>query len=482
MLSTTGVLHQLIFLITLLQLLICQTPASETNARLAGVANRPNIVVFLIDDLGYADVGFNGCSDIPTPQIDALASAGTVLAAHYVQPVCSPTRAALMTGRYAVRTGVYTIVRPNARWGLPLAERTLATALHEAGYETAITGKWHLGEFEAAYRPTARGFDHQYGHYFGALDYFTHIRDGQADWYRNDQPLKESGYTTELLASEAVRLIQDRQTRGTDKPLFLYVPFNGVHAPLQVPDRYLAPFQNIKGNRRTYAGMLAAVDEAIGRIVAALRDAGQLNNTLIVLSADNGGPNPDALTRNTPYRAGKGTLYEGGIRSAACVTWPDRIPAGRRIDEPVHIIDWFPTFVEAAGGSLTQPLPLDGKSLLPTLTAGQPSPHKSLLLVQSPTRAAVRAGDWKLLRLAGPATEPVAEETDKGAPAAAKGKAKAKARKNNDTAEALQLYNLRQDPGESQNMATSQPAKVRELQQLLDQWLQNAVPSGVPAE
>ena len=160
----------------------------------------------------------------------------------------------------------------------------------------------------------------------------------------------------------------------------------------------------------------------------------------------------------------------------------DRIPAGRRIDEPVHIIDWFPTFVEAAGGSLTQPLPLDGKSLLPTLTAGQPSPHKSLLLVQSPTRAAVRAGDWKLLRLSGPATEPVAEETDKGAPAAAKGKAKAKARKNNDTAEALQLYNLRQDPGESQNMATSQPAKVRELQQLLDQWLQNAVPSGVPAE
>ena len=188
------------------------------------------------------------------------------------------------------------------------------------------------------------------------------------------------------------------------------------------------------------------------------------------------------MTRNTPFRAGKGTLYEGGVRSAAFVTWPNRIPAGQRIDEPVHIIDWFPTFVEAAGGSLTQPLPLDGKSLLPTLTAGQPSPHKSLLLVQSPTRAAVRAGDWKLLRLAGPPTETAAEETDTGAPAAAKGKGKAKGRKNNDTAEVLQLYNLRQDPGESQNMATSQPAKVRELQQFLDQWMQNAAPSGVPAK
>jgi arylsulfatase A-like enzyme len=228
--------------------------------------------------------------------------------------------------------------------------------------------------------------------------------------------------------------------------------------------------------------MLAAVDTAVGQIVSALREAGQLENTLIVFSSDNGGPNPDALTRNTPFRAGKGTLYEGGVRSAAFVTWPNRIPAGQRIDEPVHIIDWFPTFVEAAGGSLTQPLPLDGKSLLPTLTAGQPSPHKSLLLVQSPTRAAVRAGDWKLLRLAGPPTETAAEETDTGAPAAAKGKGKAKGRKNNDTAEVLQLYNLRQDPGESQNMATSQPAKVRELQQVLDQWMQNAVPSGVPAE
>jgi arylsulfatase A-like enzyme len=446
-------------------------------------AERPNIVVFLVDDLGFADCGFNGGTDIQTPQIDALAAAGTVLGAHYVQPVCSPTRAALMTGRYAVHTGVYTIVRPGARWGLPLAERTLASALKDAGYETAITGKWHLGEFQRDYLPTSRGFDHQYGHYFGALDYFTHIRDGKPDWYRNDQPLQESGYTTELLANEAVRLIRSRSGQQP-KPLFLYVPFNGVHAPLQVPEKYLSPYQHLTGNRRTYAGMLAAVDAAIGQIVMALRDAEQLENTLIVFSADNGGPNPDTLTRNTPFRAGKGTLYEGGIRSAAFACWPRRIPAGGRTEEPVHVIDWFPTFVEVAGGSSDQPLPLDGRSLLPMLTAGKPSPHDSLLLVQSPVRAAVRAGDWKLLRLAGPASEDgtsAAGETTNPAKNAGKGKAKNKA-KSSTTENALQLYNLRQDPGETKNVAANEPGKVAELQTLLDGWMKDAVPSGVPQE
>lgn len=446
-------------------------------------AERPNIVVFLVDDLGFADCGFNGGTDIQTPQIDALAAAGTVLGAHYVQPVCSPTRAALMTGRYAVHTGVYTIVRPGARWGLPLAERTLASALKDAGYETAITGKWHLGEFQRDYLPTSRGFDHQYGHYFGALDYFTHIRDGKPDWYRNDQPLQESGYTTELLANEAVRLIRSRSGQQP-KPLFLYVPFNGVHAPLQVPEKYLSPYQHLTGNRRTYAGMLAAVDAAIGQIVMALRDAEQLENTLIVFSADNGGPNPDTLTRNTPFRAGKGTLYEGGIRSAAFACWPRRIPAGGRTEEPVHVIDWFPTFVEVAGGSSDQPLPLDGRSLLPMLTAGKPSPHDSLLLVQSPVRAAVRAGDWKLLRLAGPASEDgtsAAGETTTPAKNAGKGKAKNKAQ-SSTTENALQLYNLRQDPGETKNVAANEPGKVAELQTLLDGWMKDAVPSGVPQE
>ena len=201
---------------------------------------KPNILFILADDLGRTDAGFMGSKEIRTPNLDKLAGSGAVLTAHYVQPVCSPTRAALMTGRYAVHTGVYTIVRPHAPWGLPLGERTLAQALHEAGYETAIVGKWHLGEFEEAYRPTRRGFDHQYGHWFGAIDYFKHDRDGIPDWHRDDQPCDDEGYSTHLIAKEACRRIREKQP---DKPLFLYVPFNAVHAPHQVPESYLAPLR-----------------------------------------------------------------------------------------------------------------------------------------------------------------------------------------------------------------------------------------------
>ena len=195
-------------------------------------------------------------------------------------------------------------------------ERTLANALKQVGYETAITGKWHLGEFQPKYLPTSRGFDHQYGHYFGAIDYFTHMREKSHDWYRDDKELKEEGYSTELVAREACRLIIEKDKT---KPLFLYVPFNGVHAPLQVPERYLAPYENLTGGRRSLAGMLSAVDEAIGKIVAALESTGQREKTLIVFSADNGGPSPRTLSNNGPLRAGKGTLYEGGIRASAFI-------------------------------------------------------------------------------------------------------------------------------------------------------------------
>ncbi|MGV2338072.1 MAG UNVERIFIED_CONTAM: sulfatase-like hydrolase/transferase [Planctomycetaceae bacterium] len=290
-----------------------------------------------------------------------------------------------MTGRYATRTGVYTIVRPNAKWGLPLEERTLADALRQAGYTTAITGKWHLGEFEPAYTPTARGFDHQYGHYFGAIDYYTHIRDGKSDWYRDDKPLSEDGYSTELIAAEASRLITQHKSVAASKPLFLYVPFNGVHAPLQVPESYLQPYSALRGNRRTYAGMLAAVDAAIGRITAALKDSGMLDNTLVLFTADNGGPSPGTVTSNGILRAGKGTIYEGGVRGCAFVRWPGKIPAAARSEEPVHAVDWFPTLVGIAGGTLEQPKPLDGKDLVPMLVDGKPNPHDSILLVQSPS-------------------------------------------------------------------------------------------------
>jgi arylsulfatase A-like enzyme len=352
-----------------------------------------------------------------------------------------------------------------------LQERTLAQALHEAGYETAITGKWHLGEFDPAYLPTARGFDHQYGHYFGAIDYFQHTRDGSPDWYRDDQAVQEEGYSTHLVAREACRLIQEYDQA---KPLFLYVPFNGVHGPLQVPEKYTQPYTALTGNRRTLAGMVSAVDEAIGQIVAALQARNLRDNTLIIFSSDNGGPNPEALSTNGDLRAGKGTIYEGGVRVCAFANWPGQIPAGVTIKEPMHAIDWFPTLVKLAGGSQEQKLPLDGRDVWPMLTQGAKSPHEAILLVQSPQHAAVRMGDWKLLVNAGQAGS---DETPSPSPRA-KVKAKAKARKAAKADSPVSLYNLATDVSEKTDLAASEPERVAALQAKLQEFLKNAAPPG----
>ena len=419
-------------------------------------ADKPNIVYFLIDDLGYADCGFNGGQDIRTPNIDQLAKEGAILKSYYVQPVCSPTRSALMTGRYATHTGVYNVVRPGAPWGLPLNERLLPQALKEVGYTTAITGKWHLGEFQADYTPTRRGFDHQYGHYFGALDYYTHDRDGKTDWYRNDKPLVEEGYTTHLVAKEATRLIREQPA---DKPLFLYVPFNGIHSPHQVPDSYTEPYKHLPKLRQSIAGMLSAVDEAIGQVTAALAEKGLRENTLIIFSSDNGGPGPGSATMNTPLRAGKGPLYEGGIR-VCFATWPGKIPAGITIDDPMHAVDWYPTLVKLTGAPATQALTPDGLDIWPVLTQGAKSPHDALLLPgMAPDKMALRMGNWKLLLNA---SDKDAEES-KGQEA---------------TSGKMELYNLADDIGEKQNLATSKPEKLAEMRARLDALLSDAVPPG----
>ena len=248
------------------------------------------------------------------------------------------------------------------------------------------------------------------------------------------------------------------------KQLFLYVPFNGVHAPLQVPERYLAPYENLKGGRRSLAGMLSAVDEAIGKIVAALESTGQREKTLIVFSADNGGPSPRTLSNNGPLRAGKGTLYEGGIRASAFINWPGQIPGGARNKEPLHTVDWFPTLVKLAGGSLEQPLPLDGRDIWPTLTQGAKSPHDALLLVQAPTRAAVRMGDWKLMLNASEVDSEAAEVTEKP-----KGASKP---------ESLELYNLANDLGESKNLVSQEPERVAAMRVKLNEFLKDAVAPG----
>jgi arylsulfatase A-like enzyme len=343
---------------------------------------------------------------------------------------------------------------------LPLAERTLAEALREAGYTTAICGKWHLGEFQPEYMPTRRGFDHQYGHMFGALDYFTHLRDGKHDWYRDDKPLKEEGYSTHLVAMEACRLIR---AQPSGKPLFLYIPFNGVHGPHQVPDEYKKAYPNLSGVRQTMAGMISAVDEAIGQITDALDQKGLRQNTLILFSSDNGGPSPNRVTMNTPLRAGKGTIYEGGIRVCAFATWPGMIPAGTTNRDPMHAVDWHPTLLKLAGAPLKQKLPVDGLDVWPMLTQGAKSPHDAILLAGTvPSRMAIRMGDWKLLVNA---NEQNAEDASAEA-----GQAPGK----------VELYNLVEDVGESRNLAAAQPERVKVMRARLDAFLKDAVPPGQP--
>lgn len=429
-----------------------QTPQPQTRDA------RPHIVFILIDDLGYADVGFNGGEEIFTPHIDRLAHAGVILNAHYVQPICSPTRAALMTGRYPTQTGVYSVVRPRAKWGLPLEQRTLAERLQQAGYETAIVGKWHLGEFDPAYLPKVRGFDHQYGHYFGMIDNYTHLRDKMHDWYRDDVESREEGYSTHLLTREACRIIENR---NQEKRLFLYVPYNAVHAPLQVPESYLEPYKNLRGPRRQLAGMLAAVDEGVGQIVDSLEKAGIREETLIVFSSDNGGPRPG---KNTPLRDYKGTIYEGGIRACAFANWPNKIPAGQRRDQAMHIADWYPTLLALAGQDLneqedSEQNSIDGRNVWKMLTEDAPSPHDAILVARTPDRAALRIGTWKLLK------NPQGK-VDRG---------------NTDAAgqnAPWELYDLANDEAETTNLVAQEPARFESMRRQLEAMLENAAPPG----
>lgn len=419
--------------------------------------NKPHIVFLLLDDLGYTDVSFNG-GDIQTPHIDSLAKSGAKLSAFYVQESCSPTRAALLTGRYPMRYGLQVgVVRPWAQYGLPLEERTLAEALRAEGYVTAIIGKWHLGHYRREYLPTMRGFDHQYGHYNGALDYFAHMREEGFDWHRNDKVSRDEGYTTSLLGNEAVRLIGKHDPK---KPFFLYMAFNAPHAPLQALPEHLKHYEHVKDRvRQTYSAMVHAADEQIGRIVAALEKAGMLENTIIVFSGDNGGSVALGATIGR-LRGGKGSLYEGGVRTAAFVAWPGRIKDGANITEPLHVIDWYPTLINLAGGSLEQRLPIDGKDIWDVLTKGARSPHEDILINVTPSGGALRKGDWKLV------LGENAEDTG----------GKANSKQVNKIAPSVELFNLASDPYEETNLADSEPERVRDLRSRLEAYEKQAVP------
>lgn len=420
---------------------IAAAPVAALGQPSTKPSSKPNIVYILADDLGWKDVGFHG-SDIRTPNIDRLAETGVRLEQFYAQPMCTPTRAALLTGRYPMRYGLQTLViLPDQTYGLPTTERLLPQALKENGYSTAIVGKWHLGHAKREYWPRQRGFDYHYGPLIGEIDYFTHEMHGQRDWYRNNQPLKEKGYVTTLLGQDAVRLIGKHDTQ---KPLFMYLAFTAPHTPYQAPQDYLDKYKSVaEPQRRAYSAMITAMDDQIGNVVQALEKRGMRDNTIIVFHSDNGGTRSALFAGqietkgalpadNGPFRDGKGSLYEGGTRVAALVNWPGRIKPGI-LDQPMHVVDWFPTLTTLAGDRPDGGLPLDGLDMWPTLTEGKPSPRQEVIYNIEMFRGAVRQGDWKLFwRTTLPSR--------------------------------IELFNIAKDPSEKDNLAEQNPALVADLQ------------------
>jgi arylsulfatase A-like enzyme len=312
---------------------------------------RPNIVYIVSDDQGWKDVGYHG-SDIKTPTIDRPAMSGTRLEQFYAEPMCTPTRAAIMTGRYPFRYGLQTaVIAANHTYGLPTDEYLIPQALHDAGYYTAIVGKWHLGHADHKYWPRQRGFDYQYGPIIGEIDYFTHEQhEGVLDWYRNNELVKEDGYST-ILGNDAVLLID---SYDKSKPLYLYLTFNSPHTPYQAPQEYLDKYKDIDDpSRRAYAASISAMDDQITRVLEALDKKGMRSNTIIFFQSDNGGTRNKMFAGeratsvipcdNGPFREGKGSLYEGGTRVLALVNWTGHVRAAATVDGMLHVVDMYPT-------------------------------------------------------------------------------------------------------------------------------------------
>lgn len=413
------------------------------NIAMAGEEhNRPNILLIVGDDMGYADVGFHGCQDIPTPHLDRLAAGGARFSSGYVSgPYCSPTRAGLLTGRYQQRFG-HEFNPGGAMTGLPVSETTIADRLKAADYATALVGKWHLGS-PSAMRPQQRGFGEFFGFLGGAHSYFDAEK-----MLRGDEPVGKLDYSTDAFGREAVSFIERHQ----QKPWFLYLAFNAVHTPMHATEERLARVSGIRDSqRRTYAAMMLAMDDAIGTVLETLEKTGQREQTLVMFVSDNGGPTMPGVTVNgainTPLRGSKRTTLEGGIRVPFVVSWPGRISPAV-VDTPVIQLDLAATALAAAG---VQPeATLDGVNLLPLLDGVHKGPVHDALYWRFGSQMAIRSGDYKLVRYD--------RQVDS-----------ATLRRNAGVTDA-RLYNLASDISETQDLAETMPDKVRELQEKWDSW------------
>ena len=424
---------------------------------------RPNIVLIVADDMGYADVGFQGSRDIPTPNLDALARAGIRFTDAYVSgPYCSPTRAGLMTGRYPQRFGHEFNPVGNPEPGLPLDQTTMADRLKVAGYRTALFGKWHLGSATQLH-PMERGFDEFFGFLGGDHSYFDAMPPAGGPVFDGRTPAEKMNYLTDELADRAVNFIEQNRSR----PFFLYLAFNAVHTPMHATEKYLTRFANIADERRrAYAAMLSAMDDAIGRTMAALRSAALEENSLVFFFSDNGGPTMPTTTvngsSNAPLRGSKRQTWEGGIRVPFVIRWKGHLAAGGSESRPIIQLDVLPTALAAAGVEIRPEWKLDGVNLLPFLTGKQAGTPHDALYWRLGGMMAIRKGDWKLVKT----REGPLRDVD---PAVLS---------DLSTAE---LYNLRDDIGETRNLAAAHPDKVKELSEAWWQWNRELVrPLWVP--
>ncbi|MDT2073795.1 MAG: arylsulfatase [Planktomarina sp.] len=433
----------------------------------ANKSSAPNIVIILADDLGWNDVGYHG-SEINTPNIDRLAAEGLELDRFYAQPTCSPTRAALMTGKSPKTLGISRAIAKNQKTGLDLSERILPQRLNSLGYRSLMVGKWHLGNYTPAYAPPARGFEHFYGFLSGGIGYWDHNHGGGHDWQRNGKTIREEGYATHLLGDEAVQLIEQHQSQ---QPLFLYLAMAAPHMPNEAPQSSIDEYASISNpNRRIHAAMVTELDTQIGRVMDALKKRQMLNNTLILFASDNGGlsgdspegasvirrlgklgdfffgrPVPisvleefakfafDGGSDNGLLRGTKTSTLEGGVRVPALLWWPEQIPAGT-YPEFISVSDILPTFLEAVGGPQSIPEGIHGASQWRSLVKGEQTP-KPDYLVTGFDNTALYQPPWKLI-----------------------------------TGDRVELYDVFADPTESNDMAALYPERVVQMQKIIQQW------------
>ena len=407
----------------------------------APAAKKPNILLIIADDLGYNDVSFTADQNaaIQTPAIDRIANEGVKLNRFYACPVCSPTRVGTMTGRWPHTLGLMrAVIPPWRKRGLEPKLMTLPKILAKNGYNRrAIIGKWHLGHSQEAHLPLNQGFTHFYGHLNGAIDYFTPGREGENDWHRNNQPVFEEGYATDLLAKETVNYIEESHKKN--EPFFIYLPFNAPHSPFQAKEEDIAEFPNLTGNRQIYAAMVKAMDDGIETILNKLDELKIADNTFVLFYSDNGGVNK--VKSKTEIRDGKFSVYEGGIRVCAAARWPKgNISGGLEINSsPIGYIDVLPTICQVAGIELEKiKYSIDGENILSVLQGQSKGPERSWFsyIHQSPSKEhySLIYGDFKLVKLIN--------------------------HKGNKSTQKVELYNLQKCSTEQKDLASQYPEKV----------------------